>query len=305
MHCLASIASTSTARRYFKFLSEPLTVRNHKFIQSSTHLHAMSSNNDTSTAPPSASSCPVNHEARAVWLRNANLDHGSTVENKRLDHKSNGQSPSDTPALPPSSSTQTCDSSISDQTPSATTTLSSTSSNPTRDSSSQQSLLPATTPSPSSSFSILPYLPFYRQRRHQTAAPKEQDLNTERQISSIPRVSLNTPGSSEDTNVAKKDQVQAASTDTTATTTAAAAASGISSGSSGGSGSSSNNNNDTNTTAGNWIYPSERMFFDAMRRKSYDPKAEDMRAIVPIHNAVNERAWKEIREWESGKGAEK
>ena len=47
------------------------------------------------------------------------------------------------------------------------------------------------------------------------------------------------------------------------------------------------------------------MFFDAMRRKSYDPKAEDMRAIVPIHNAVNEKAWKEIREWERGKGADR
>ncbi|KAI9771278.1 MAG: Cytochrome c1 heme lyase [Geoglossum simile] len=56
---------------------------------------------------------------------------------------------------------------------------------------------------------------------------------------------------------------------------------------------------------GNWIYPSEEMFFNAMRRKQYDPQAEDMRTIVPIHNAVNERAWKEIREWEHGRGAEK
>jgi cytochrome c heme-lyase len=56
---------------------------------------------------------------------------------------------------------------------------------------------------------------------------------------------------------------------------------------------------------GNWIYPSEEMFFNAMRRKNYDPQAEDMRTIVPIHNAVNERAWKEIREWEQGRGAEK
>lgn len=47
------------------------------------------------------------------------------------------------------------------------------------------------------------------------------------------------------------------------------------------------------------------MFFNAMKRKEWDPKAEDMRTIVPIHNAVNERAWEEIKEWESGRGSEK
>ena len=35
-----------------------------------------------------------------------------------------------------------------------------------------------------------------------------------------------------------------------------------------------------------------------MRRKSYDPRATDMAAIVPLHNAVNERAWAEIKAWE-------
>lgn len=50
---------------------------------------------------------------------------------------------------------------------------------------------------------------------------------------------------------------------------------------------------------GNWIYPSERMFFEAMRRKSHDPSAPDMKTIVPIHNAVNERAWHHIKEWEA------
>jgi len=55
----------------------------------------------------------------------------------------------------------------------------------------------------------------------------------------------------------------------------------------------------------NWIYPSEEMFFAAMKRKSFDPKAADMRSIVPIHNAINERAWKAIKEWEAGWGSEK
>jgi cytochrome c heme-lyase len=52
------------------------------------------------------------------------------------------------------------------------------------------------------------------------------------------------------------------------------------------------------TTTGNWIYPSERMFFEAMKRKGHDPRAADMRTVVPIHNAVNERAWAEIKAWE-------
>jgi len=40
------------------------------------------------------------------------------------------------------------------------------------------------------------------------------------------------------------------------------------------------------------------MFFEAMRRKNHDPQAADMKTIVPIHNAVNERAWQEILQWE-------
>ncbi|KAI9797800.1 MAG: Cytochrome c1 heme lyase [Piccolia ochrophora] len=57
--------------------------------------------------------------------------------------------------------------------------------------------------------------------------------------------------------------------------------------------------------SGNWIYPSEQMFFAALRRKNHTAAQEaDMRAIVPIHNAVNEKAWKEIKEWEKGRGSE-
>ncbi|RCH89400.1 hypothetical protein CU097_005516 [Rhizopus azygosporus] len=47
-----------------------------------------------------------------------------------------------------------------------------------------------------------------------------------------------------------------------------------------------------------WIYPSEQMFFNAMRRKNWTPKEEDMSVVVPIHNAVNEMAWQKILEWE-------
>ncbi|KAL6792828.1 cytochrome c and c1 heme-lyase [Trichoderma sp. SZMC 28012] len=51
--------------------------------------------------------------------------------------------------------------------------------------------------------------------------------------------------------------------------------------------------------SGNWVYPSEKMFFEAMKRKGYDAREVDMKTVVPIHNAVNERAWQHIKEWEA------
>ncbi|KAF9438382.1 Cytochrome c1 heme lyase [Entomortierella beljakovae] len=47
-----------------------------------------------------------------------------------------------------------------------------------------------------------------------------------------------------------------------------------------------------------WIYPSEQMFFNAMKRKNWNPREEDMKFVVPIHNMVNEMAWKHILRWE-------
>lgn len=41
------------------------------------------------------------------------------------------------------------------------------------------------------------------------------------------------------------------------------------------------------------------MFFEAMRRKNHAPNPTDMATVVPIHNAVNERAWAEIKSWEN------
>mmetsp|Transcript_2369 Transcript_2369/g.4812 ORF Transcript_2369/g.4812 Transcript_2369/m.4812 type:complete len:263 (-) Transcript_2369:94-882(-) len=49
----------------------------------------------------------------------------------------------------------------------------------------------------------------------------------------------------------------------------------------------------------NWVYPSEQMFYNAMKRKGWTPKEEDMSNVVAIHNAVNERCWREILAWES------
>lgn len=47
-----------------------------------------------------------------------------------------------------------------------------------------------------------------------------------------------------------------------------------------------------------WQYPSPQRFFNAMQRKGYTPNAEEMQAVVSIHNTVNERAWREVMEYE-------
>mmetsp|Transcript_8781 Transcript_8781/g.22297 ORF Transcript_8781/g.22297 Transcript_8781/m.22297 type:complete len:255 (-) Transcript_8781:43-807(-) len=54
-----------------------------------------------------------------------------------------------------------------------------------------------------------------------------------------------------------------------------------------------------NAAADKWVYPSEQMFFNAMKRKGWDPNAQDMTTVVKIHNAVNERAWHMILQWEA------
>ncbi|KAF2013694.1 cytochrome c1 heme lyase [Aaosphaeria arxii CBS 175.79] len=98
-----------------------------------------------------------------------------------------------------------------------------------------------------------------------TGVASKIGLATQREVSTIPRVSQNAPGERP-----------------------------------------ANNESETGADkkTGNWIYPSEEMFFNAMKRKSYNPNETDMRTIVPIHNAVNERAWKEIKDWEKGRGAD-
>jgi len=47
-----------------------------------------------------------------------------------------------------------------------------------------------------------------------------------------------------------------------------------------------------------WVYPSEQMFFNAMRRKGYEPREEEMGTVIAIHNSVNERTWEQVVEWE-------
>ncbi|OBZ75729.1 putative cytochrome c1 heme lyase [Grifola frondosa] len=59
------------------------------------------------------------------------------------------------------------------------------------------------------------------------------------------------------------------------------------------------------TDGSKWVYPSQAQFFSAMARKNHNPQESDMKVIVPIHNAVNERAWMEVMRWEGGQGGDK
>eukprot|EP00053_Salpingoeca_punica_P015138 m.138576 g.138576 ORF g.138576 m.138576 type:complete len:235 (+) comp16633_c0_seq3:44-748(+) len=47
-----------------------------------------------------------------------------------------------------------------------------------------------------------------------------------------------------------------------------------------------------------WEYPSEQMFYNAMKRKGWKPQEEDMPTVVKIHNMVNERSWEQVMIWE-------
>jgi len=53
-----------------------------------------------------------------------------------------------------------------------------------------------------------------------------------------------------------------------------------------------------------WVYPSEQMFWNAMLRKGWrwrdeDIAPEDMSNIIKIHNRNNEDAWQEVLKWEA------
>jgi len=105
-------------------------------------------------------------------------------------------------------------------------------------------------------------------------ASQRRDLNTEREISSIPKA--------------------ANAADPYGENKAAPAAASSPSPSSGAHAPDPDSDSDKV-----WIYPSEQMFFNAMKRKNWNPKEEDMKFVVPIHNMVNEMAWKHILKWEN------
>ncbi|KAL4785738.1 cytochrome c/c1 heme-lyase [Aspergillus varians] len=115
-------------------------------------------------------------------------------------------------------------------------------------------------------------------------APKQQrPLSTDREISSIPRAAV-----SDSTEAPAPPSPYSSPTASHGTPSNAETETG----------------HDKST--GNWIYPSERQFFEALMRKGNSPNsvgspselATTVASIIPIHNAVNERAWQQILEWE-------
>ncbi len=58
-------------------------------------------------------------------------------------------------------------------------------------------------------------------------------------------------------------------------------------------------------TSSNWKYPSNKMFYEAMKRKGTSSLIDDPRQldiIVTIHNVINEQCWAKILEWEQFMG---
>jgi len=55
-----------------------------------------------------------------------------------------------------------------------------------------------------------------------------------------------------------------------------------------------------------WVYPSQQMFYNALQRKGKAEGVDEssMASVVAIHNNMNERAWKEVVEWEQRHGAD-
>lgn len=51
-----------------------------------------------------------------------------------------------------------------------------------------------------------------------------------------------------------------------------------------------------------WVYPSEQQYFNAMKRKGWNPQEADVPVILAIHNAVNEKGWTQIKQWEALRG---
>ncbi|KNC50113.1 CCHL-1 protein [Thecamonas trahens ATCC 50062] len=47
-----------------------------------------------------------------------------------------------------------------------------------------------------------------------------------------------------------------------------------------------------------WTFPSPARFYNAMRRKGWEPSEDDMAAVVSIHNSMNELTWRRVLEYE-------
>ncbi len=52
-------------------------------------------------------------------------------------------------------------------------------------------------------------------------------------------------------------------------------------------------------SSSSWMYPSPRMFYNALKRKGYETDPKDVESMVAVHNFLNEQVWQEVLEWES------
>ncbi|KAK8107572.1 cytochrome c-type heme lyase [Apiospora kogelbergensis] len=248
------------------------------------------SSSPTSSSAATPEACPVDHKSREAWLSQARAAAAAS------DSQSQSQLPPNHPPVPAAAAAdESCpvdhkarEAWLEHARNSAADSGSPASSaRPLPSASTTQLPLSQSTQSSSWSSSITSWLPSFgssspatqkQQQQLQSQPPKTGGvLDTGREISTIPRASSmpsRTPSA----------------TDNGAATSHGSAASSR----------PANQEQETGADAatGNWVYPSEKMFFEAMKRKGHDPQSADMRTVVPIHNAVNERAWAEIKKWE-------
>lgn len=55
---------------------------------------------------------------------------------------------------------------------------------------------------------------------------------------------------------------------------------------------------------GNWEYPSAQQFYNALVRKGWETPEEHVEMMVLVHNFLNERAWREVQDWEREMGVD-
>lgn len=48
-----------------------------------------------------------------------------------------------------------------------------------------------------------------------------------------------------------------------------------------------------------WEYPSPQQFYNALKRKGWDTREDDVETMVNIHNFLNEECWKQVIDWEN------
>lgn len=53
------------------------------------------------------------------------------------------------------------------------------------------------------------------------------------------------------------------------------------------------------SSSSKWIYPSPKMFYNALKRKGKETDPSDIPVMVEVHNFLNEQVWHQIEHWES------